>query len=111
MTRSILMKSGAFVNEKRAVGALYRNVFQIDALGANVTHLLPGTKSEKFSHEGHEIHVVMKGELEYHVGEETFLLKEGDMLFHSSEPTHWSANPGVFECVYVTVSTPFTAKI
>jgi quercetin dioxygenase-like cupin family protein len=108
LVKSLLMKKGECLKEKRMGGALFQNVFKTQELGVNVTHLLPGTSTEKFSHQGQEVHLIIKGELDYHVGREKFKLTEGDMLMHSSESQHWSVNTGAFECVYATVSTSYT---
>ncbi len=49
---------------------------------------------------------MIKGEVEFHVGNEKFLIQEGDMLYHHSEVPHRAANHGLYEGVYVTISTP-----
>lgn len=47
----------------------------------------PGTKSEPYSHKGHEAVLVLQGTLEVVVGDDQYLLEEGDCLsFTSSEP-------------------------
>ena len=108
MGKATLMKAGESINEKMAAGVLFRNVINIENLEANVTHMLPGTKTEKFSHRGEEIKYVVKGEVVYHVGKEKFVLQKGDMLYHPSTIPHWSENKGYKEAIIVTMSTPPT---
>jgi quercetin dioxygenase-like cupin family protein len=108
VAKATLMKAGESKKEIMAPGVLYRNVINIDKLEANVTHMLPSAKTDRFSHEGQEIKFVVKGEVEYHVGNEKYLLQKGDMLHHPSNETHWSKNIGTKEAIYVTISTPPT---
>lgn len=106
MTKTVFMKAGKSIREVKRIGKLYRNVIKTEDIEANVTHMLQGTKSQPFKHKGQEIHIMMKGEVEYHVGDEKFLMQEGDMLYHHSEVPHHATNHGCCEAVYVTISTP-----
>jgi quercetin dioxygenase-like cupin family protein len=106
MSKNVIMKSGESIKEIRKGGQLFRNVFNIEKMEANVTHMLPGVKTQGFKHEGQEIKYMIKGTMEYHVGEEKFILEEGDMLFHHSTDEHWSKNIGIYEAVILTISTP-----
>ena len=108
MKKTILMKAGKTLKDIYQTGSLYRNVLKTDKLEANITHLLPGTKTNSFKHKGQEFKLMMKGEVEYNVGEERFILQEGDMLFHHSEDKHWAKNIGKGEAVFITISTPPT---
>jgi len=106
MAKAVFMKAGESIKEVNRIGKLYRNVFKIEKMEANVTHMLSGSKSQPFKHKGQEIHIMMKGEVEFHVGDENFKMKEGDMLYHHSEVPHRAENLGLYEAVYVTISTP-----
>jgi len=106
MPKAVFMKAGESIKEVKRVGKLYRNVIKMDKMEANVTHMPPGTKSQPFKHKGQEIHIMIKGEVEFHVGGEKFIMQEGDMLYHHSEVPHHAANHGCYESVYVTISTP-----
>ena len=106
MAKAIFMKAGESIKEVNRIGKLYRNVIKIEKMEANVTHMLPGSKSKPFKHKGQEIHIMMKGEVEFHVGDEKFKMQEGDMLYHHSEVPHRAENHGLYEAVYVTISTP-----
>lgn len=108
MSKTVFMKAGESIREIQKGGRLYRNVIQIEKMEANMTHMLPGTKSKPFKHKGQEIHVMIRGKVEFTVGDEKFLLKEGDMLFHHSSEPHSASNKGRFEAVFVTISTPPT---
>jgi quercetin dioxygenase-like cupin family protein len=108
MAKATLMKAGEAIKEILGTGVLFRNVINIENLEANVTHMLPGAKTDKFSHIGEEIKYVVKGEVEYHVGKEKYILQKGDMLHHPSKETHWSRNIGTKEAIYITISTPPT---
>jgi len=108
MAKATLMKAGESIKEIMGTGVLFRNVINIEKLEANVTHMLPGTRTDKFSHRGEEIKYVVKGEVVYHVGKEKYVLQKGDMLYHPSSETHWSENKGSKEAIIVTISTPPT---
>ena len=108
MTKTTVVKWGQSKKERRDNCVLFRNVIRDKQLGANFTHLLPGSKTESFKHEGFEIHYVIKGEVVFHVGKEKFLLQEGDILSHDSTSAHWSKNTGNDEAIYLTISTPYT---
>lgn len=106
MSKTVFMKAGKSIKEVKRVGKLYRNVIKRDKMEANVTHMLPGSKSQPFKHKGQEIHIMVKGEVEFLVGKEKFLMQHGDMLYHNSEVPHSAVNRGAYEAVYVTISTP-----
>ena len=108
MKQTIFKKAGEYLTEKRMTGRLYRNVIKIEKMEANITHMLPGAKSQPYKHRGHEIHIMFKGEAEFRVGKEKYMMQEGDMLFHSSMQPHSSRNPGTSQAVYITISTPPT---
>ena len=61
-----------------------------------------------YSHEGEEIHLVLKGIVEYKVGEEVFHLKTGDSLWHDSMLPHTARNAGKEPAKVLTVSTGTT---
>jgi quercetin dioxygenase-like cupin family protein len=111
MTKAVLMKAGESLRDIRQSGTLYRNILKTEKLEANLVHLLPGTKTESFSHKGEEFKLMIKGEVEYGVGEKKFIMREGDMLFHQSDETHWARNLGRSEAVFITISTPPTFKL
>ena len=111
MAKPILMKAGESLSDVRQSGSLYRNILKTDKLEANITHMLPGTKTDAFVHKGEEFKLMIKGEMEYGVGEKKFIMQEGDMLFHSSSEKHWARNIGRSEAVFITISTPPTFQL
>ena len=108
MKNAVLMKAGESIKEVRKDGRLYRNVIKIDKMEANVTHMLPGSKSQAYKHKGQEIHVMIRGEVEFDIGDEKFIMQEGDMLYHHSDIPHRTVNRGIYEAIFVTISTPPT---
>ena len=106
MTKVVFMKAGEHLKDVRREGKLYRNVIKNELIEANITHMLPGTKSRAFKHKGQEIHIMVRGEVEHHVGDEKFMMQKGDMLNHHSDIAHRAINNGSFEAVYITISTP-----
>lgn len=66
----------------------------------------PGTRSEPYSHKGHEALLVLKGRLELEVAGETYSLEEGDCIsFASSEP-HAHHNAGEVDAELIWCVTP-----
>jgi len=106
MPKAMFMKAGESLKDIQMGGKLFRNVIMTGKMEANKTHMLPGARSKAFAHKGEEIHVMIKGEVEFHVGAEKFILQEGDLLSHNSTIPHRAANKGTMEAVYVTISTP-----
>ncbi|MBB3143519.1 helix-turn-helix domain-containing protein [Halomonas organivorans] len=65
-----------------------------------------GTRSEPYSHKGHEAVLVLQGSLEIDVADERYVLEEGDCLsFTSSEP-HAHRNLSNGEAIAVWFVTP-----
>ncbi len=109
MSKTIFMKAGEYLDEKKMQGKLFHNVVKTKTLEANITYLLPGTKTQKYTHKGEEIHYLIEGEVEFKVGDERFLLQAGDTLYHSSNKPHRSKNLSKSKSAkYITVSTPPT---
>ena len=63
-----------------------------------------------YRHNGEEMHIVLKGEVEFTVAEETFLCQEGDILWHRSDLAHGIRNPGVERAAYLTMLAPPALK-
>ena len=109
MTDTMLMKAGEFKEEKKMQGKLFQNIIKTKTMEANITHLLPGTKTQKYTHKGGEIHYMIEGEVEFKVGDEKYILQAGDILFHSSNKPLRSKNLSSSRSAkYITVSTPPT---
>jgi len=78
---------------------------------AITSELDPHTESQWFKHSGEEIHLVLKGELEYTVGDKFFKLCEGDILWHDSSKPHRAKNTSDKKVKYITIGTPPTFMI
>jgi len=65
-----------------------------------------GALSESYRHEGEEIHIMLKGKVEYQVGDRSYVMEEGDVLWHSSDVPHRAKNVGREKAVYLTVGMP-----
>jgi len=60
------------------------------------------------SHEGEELVIVVKGEVELLYGQERFVLKEGDSMYYNSVvPHHLGAANGEDAHIYAVIYTPF----
>jgi len=60
------------------------------------------------SHEGEELVIVVKGEVELLYGQERFVLKEGDSMYYNSVvPHHLGAANGEAAHIYAVIYTPF----
>ena len=65
------------------------------------------TVSQKpMSHEGEEIHLIMKGEITYTIGKETFTLKSGDSIHFFSRTPHTWKNTGKTDAKVLVIATP-----
>jgi quercetin dioxygenase-like cupin family protein len=63
-----------------------------------------------YRHKGEEMHIVLKGEVEFTVADETYLCQEGDILWHRSDLAHGIRNPGVERAAYLTLLAPPALK-
>ncbi|MCG7844415.1 MAG: cupin domain-containing protein [Methanomassiliicoccales archaeon] len=68
----------------------------------------PNQDRQTSSHEGEELVIVVKGEVELIYGRETFLLSTGDSMYYNSiVPHHLGAANGENAEIYAVVYTPF----
>ena len=61
-----------------------------------------------FTHEGEEIHIILRGAVEYKVDGEIFHLEVGDTLWHDSSLPHTARNAGEGVAKSLTISTGST---
>ncbi|MFO7792598.1 MAG: cupin domain-containing protein [Candidatus Saliniplasma sp.] len=95
--------------EKKEVdGKLFRLLQKSDEMEAIIAELDVNTESNRYCHDGEEIHLMIKGKIEYTVGEEVYKMEVGDTLWHQSDISHYAKNIGKEKAVYLTVSTPPT---
>ncbi len=106
--KSKYLKKGKEKEIKEVDGKLFRLLQKSDKMEAIIAELETDAESDRYCHEGEEIHLVIKGEIEYRVGDEVYNMKAGDTLWHPSDISHSAKNIGVEKAVYLTVSTPPT---
>lgn len=66
----------------------------------------PGTKSDPYSHKGHEAVLVLHGCLEVVVGDDRYVLEEGDCLSFNSSGSHSHRNLSDGDTTAVWFVTP-----
>ena len=62
------------------------------------------TPPEKYTHEGEEFGLVLKGQIQVEVGDESYVLNEGDTIYFKSTLPHaiYGIAPGDSEIIWVT---------
>jgi len=108
MDDAVFVKKGEQKSEVRKLGKLYRLMVKSDRMEAIIAELNPDTESRWFKHDGEELHLVLKGEMEYTVGEKSYKLSEGDVLWHRSNLKHRAKNTGNEKVKYITIGAPPT---
>jgi quercetin dioxygenase-like cupin family protein len=104
-----LIKKGTWADELTFDKKKYYLKVKSGRLLSAVTVMEPGAEFGKsFLHEGEEVHMVVKGIIEYKVGEKSYILEEGDWLWHESNEPHHARNLGEGEARYVTIGSPPT---
>ena len=106
----ILIKKGESKKDIEKPGKFYRFLLESGHLEANMAELEPGSESRWFNHSGEELHIVLKGELDYFVGDHIYKLNEGDILWHLSSVDHKAKNNGESKVIYLTIGTPPSFK-
>ena len=108
MKETIFIKKGEAKYEKKRNGKLYKMLMKSDRMEAIISELDSHAISRWHKHDGEEIHIILKGEIEYSVGEKKYEMKEGDTLWHPSDTPHRAKNMGKEKAVYLTVGSPPT---
>jgi mannose-6-phosphate isomerase-like protein (cupin superfamily) len=102
----IYIKKGDEKTKTDIDGKLYRLMIKSKQMEAIIAELNPQSESDWFKHEGEEIHLVIKGKMEFSVGHKIFKLNEGDVLWHKSIENHRAKNVGNEKVIYLTVGLP-----
>jgi len=108
---TILVKNGDNKKVIEKPGKLYKFLLESENMEANIAELESGAESRWFNHAGEEIHIVLKGELEYFVDDKIYKLNEGDILWHKSNINHKAKNISKCKVIYLTIGTPPTFKL
>ena len=108
---TILIQSGDSKKVIERPGKIYKFLLESENMEANIAEIEPGSESRCFNHTGEEIHMVLKGEMEYTVGNKHYNLTEGDVLWHKSNVNHKANNNSKSKVIYLTIGTPPTFKL
>ena len=108
MNEVLFLKKGEATYEKRRNGKLYKMLMKSERMEAILSELKPNTESRVYKHIGEEIHIVLKGSVEYSVGAKRYEMEEGDVLWHPSDLPHQAKNKGNKKAMYLTVGSPPT---
>lgn len=108
--RVILIKNGENIKVIERPGKFYKFLLKSENMEANFAELEPGSESRWFNHTGEEVHIVLKGKLEYSVGDHIYKLNKGDILWHKSNVNHKATNNSDSIVIYLTIGTPPTFK-
>ncbi len=64
-----------------------------------------GVSGEATTHEGDEIHFILKGKFKFMINNEEFILEEGDCISHHSQDPHAWENIGEGQGMFLVVSS------
>ena len=104
----IFMKKGEEKYKTEEPGKLFRMLVKSERMEAVISEMEVGVESKLYKHDGEEIHILLKGKIEYRVGENFYVMEEGDTLWHRSDLPHGAKNIGNKKAVYLTVGSPPT---
>ena len=105
------IRKGEKVAAREVDGEEVQLLFKSDVMEGIRVELEPMTGFKgTYRHNGEEMHIVLKGEVEFRVEERTFLCQEGDILWHRSDLAHGIRNPGVERASYLTILAPPALK-
>jgi mannose-6-phosphate isomerase-like protein (cupin superfamily) len=106
-----LIRRGERVAAREVDGEEVQLLFRSEVMEGIMVELEPMTGFEgTYRHNGEEMHIVLRGEVEFTISEETFLCLEGDILWHRSDLAHGIRNPGMERASYLTVLAPPALK-
>ncbi len=106
-----LIRKNERVAARKVDGEAVGLLFKSEVMEGILVELEPMTGfGGTYRHNGEEMHIVLKGEVEFTVLDETFLCQEGDILWHRSDLAHGIRNPGVERASYLTILAPPAMK-
>ena len=106
-----VIRRGDTVSAREVDGEEVELLFRSEVMEGIRVELEPMTGFKgTYRHKGEEMHIVLKGEVEFTVMKETFLCQEGDILWHRSDLAHGIRNPGVERASYLTMLAPPALK-
>ncbi|HEQ79253.1 MAG TPA: cupin domain-containing protein [Euryarchaeota archaeon] len=106
MIRSKLIRKGEAIKQMEFEGKTLRLEAKSEKMESIFIRMEEGTEfGRMFSHEGEEIHIVLRGTVEYMVGGQIYHLEVGDTLWHDSSLPHTARNAGKGVSKSLTIST------
>ncbi|MEA2054936.1 MAG: cupin domain-containing protein [Candidatus Thermoplasmatota archaeon] len=106
--KEIFIKKGEAKFIKSVDEKTFKMLVKSSQMQAITAEMEGGAISEFYRHDGEELHIVLKGKIEYQVGENSYEMEEGDVLWHSSNLPHRAKNIGKEKAIYLTVGVPPT---
>ena len=104
--KEVFIKKGEAKFLKKVDGKIFKMLVKSKNMRAVISEMEVGALSESYHHEGEEIHIMLKGKVEYRVGDHSYIMEEGDVLWHSSNAPHRARNIGNEKAIYLTVGVP-----
>ena len=104
-----LIKKGEAIKQMEFEGKVLRLEAKSEQMESIFIRMEEGSEFGKtFSHEGEEIHIVLRGEVEYLIDGQVYHLEVGDTLWHDSKLPHTARNAGKGVSKSLTISTGAT---
>ena len=104
----VFISKGSETCKSEESGKLFRMLMKSKKMEAVISEMDAGAESKWYEHDGEEIHILLKGKVEYTIGKNTYKLEDGDALWHRSDLPHRAKNIGQEKAVYLTVGSPPT---
>jgi len=102
-----LIRKGENVATRTVDGEVVELLFSTGVMEGIIVELEPMTGFQgSYRHGGEEMHLVLRGEVEFGVGGEVYRCREGDVLWHRSDLEHTIRNPEAMPAAYLTVHVP-----
>jgi len=109
MEKVIVVRKGEKVKTTTLKGIRFNLLVKTDVLEAILHTYEPETSiGLTYKHMGQEVHILLKGEMEYEIENRTYLLKEGDVICFPSILSHTARNPGKEKAIGFAVVSPTT---
>ena len=109
MDKPIFIKAGKSEKEIKASKRKFQLRIKTDHMEVVVTEIEPVKGFGKtYSHPGEEIHMIIKGKVEFVVDDMSYIMEQGDWLWHPSRLPHHARNLGKSTAKYITIGVPPT---
>lgn len=109
MKKVIVVRKGEKMKTTALKGIRFDLLLKNDVLEAMFDIFEPGASvGPPYNHMGQEIHIILKGEIEFEIDGQKYLLKEGDVLCFPSILPHTARNLGKEKTVFFAVNVPPT---